>query len=183
MASAPRRTSYRPPATARLRIWSAARWSVVALLVMLLLPPLLLPLLTGHRLVVVDGGSMVPTYQPGDVLLTAPPTGDDLEVGRIVLVGTPPTSYVHRVIEVDDEKAPTRARLKGDANAVPDPGWVTEGDVSAVPVARITGAAAVLLRGISTAPGNVILAALMVGLALLPIRIRTTVPDTTKGTP
>ncbi len=51
------------------RIASALRWMVVAALLILLVVPAVITLIGGSRFVVVDGGSMRPTYQYGDVLL------------------------------------------------------------------------------------------------------------------
>ncbi|WP_140400110.1 hypothetical protein [Aeromicrobium sp. PE09-221] len=120
--------------------------------------------LTGHRLIAVDGGSMAPTYLPGDIVITSPPTGDDLHVGRILVIGTPPDLYTHRVVEVRDRGATVVARLQGDANTVRDPGWIEQTDVHAIPTARLTGPAADALGAVSNPIGR---GALVAGTAAL----------------
>lgn len=154
--------------TGAARAWAVVRVVLVVVLALVLLVPALLPAVTGHRLVVVDGGSMSPTFEVGDVLLTAPPTGDDLHVGRILVVGAEGSVYTHRVVEVDADGA--RARLRGDANDVADPGWVTQEDVYAVYVSHASGAAATVVRSVTTMPGNLVLLAIAVGLLLIGVR-------------
>jgi signal peptidase I len=143
------------------------RAAAISLIALVLVVPVLLPVVTGHRLIVVDGASMSPTFEIGDVLLTAAPTGDDLEVGRIVVVGEPGALYTHRVLEVDRDGADVRARLQGDANTVPDPGWVHQREVFAVYETHVAGLPAVLLRGAITPPGTLVLLAIAVVLLLI----------------
>jgi signal peptidase len=145
----------------RPRITRLLRWVAVAAVGLALSVPLLLPL-TGHRLLVVDGGSMEPTFPRGAVVLTAPATGDDLHPGRIVVVGASAGRYTHRVIGLDSTG--TRARLQGDANAVPDPGWVSQRDVSAVPLAHVGGLTALLVRAATSLPGRLLMLAVLLGL-------------------
>lgn len=150
--------------------WAVLRGVLVVLIALALALPVAAPVVSGHRFIVVDGGSMSPTVKSGDVLVTTAPTGHDLEVGRILIVGTPGTLYAHRVIKVDRATAPEggepRARLQGDANATPDPSWVTQGDVYAVYLTHLGGATAWVVRAATTLPGTVILLAVAVLLLL-----------------
>lgn len=113
---------------------------------------------------------MSPTFAAGDVLVTSAPTGDDLELGRILVIGAPGTLYAHRVVTVQDAAEPSgaepRARLQGDANNTPDPGWVTQGEVYAVYLTQLSGVAAWVVRAATTLPGTVILLAVAVLLLL-----------------
>lgn len=157
--------------------WAVLRGALVALIALVLAFPVVAPVVSGHRLIVVDGGSMSPTVESGDVLVTTAPTGHDLEVGRILIIGTPGTLYAHRVIKVDRAAAPgggePRARLQGDANATPDPSWVMQHDVYAVYLTHLDGAAAGVVRVVITLPGIVILLALAVLLLLTGARAGT----------
>lgn len=149
-------------------------WLLVATCALLLVSPHLLPHTSGHRFLIVDGGSMAPTMLPGDVLLAQPPTGDDLHLGAVVVVGTPQTSYTHRVIELDDDAGTLRARLQGDANAVADPHWVRQPDVIAIPTHIFSGGAAWLLRAVLQPPGSLMIAGLLIlGLVWLLMPSRT----------
>lgn len=154
------------------------RVAIVALLALVLITPILMPLVTGHRLIVVDGGSMSPTFEIGDVLLASAPTGDDLRPGRIVVVGQPGSLYTHRVIEVDaDAVGGPRARLRGDANTVPDPGWVPQHELYAVYGTHLAGAPAALVRGVITPPGSYVLLVAVIVLMLIGVRGAAPRPD------
>lgn len=146
------------------------RWSVVALLAIALVVPLVLPLLTGRPLTVVDGGSMEPTLHRGDVLVTRSATTADLQLGHILVVGTPPDRYTHRVVAIDTDG--DRLRLQGDANAVPDLDWVSTGDVDAAVMMTISGLPAVLVRSVTSPPGVMALVVLLAVLLLPPRRVR-----------
>ncbi len=79
-----------------------------------------LPLLVGWQPRVVLTGSMMPSIQPGDVVLVAPaPDPLALPPGRIVVVADPTRpsgSYSHRVVRHVDGRIVTR----GDANQSED---------------------------------------------------------------
>lgn len=159
------------------------RSALVALIALVLVTPMLMPLVTGHRLIAVDGGSMSPTFELGDVLVTSAPTGDDLEVGRIVVVGEPGSLYSHRVTEVEHPAAGgVRARLTGDANTVPDPGWVREADVFAIYQTHLAGIPAAIVRALITLPGTIALLAIAVVLLLVGARGAPPTPEPTDPT-
>ncbi|ROR73563.1 signal peptidase I [Bogoriella caseilytica] len=140
---------------------------VAAIAVLLLTGPLLLGL-AGVRLVTVAGGSMAPAYQPGDIVLVTPPSGHDLRLGEVVLIGEPPTAYLHRVTEADGH----RARLRGDANTVADPAWVTQADVTGVSTGHLTAPLATAVHAATALPGRVILAIMFVAALSLVAQAR-----------
>lgn len=142
-------------------------WLFVAVSVFVLVAPHAIAWGTGHRLLIVDGGSMVPTMHPGDIVLAGPPTGDDLHVGAILIVGDPPAGYTHRVIEVRGTGDERRAKLRGDANAVADPHWARQSDVTGVPVATLGGAAAVAARAVLQRPGTLVVAGALIACTTL----------------
>ncbi|HTN58536.1 MAG TPA: signal peptidase I [Protaetiibacter sp.] len=156
-----------------LRVGAAA---VATVIIVVLVAPMLAPLVTGHRLVVVDGGSMAPSFDAGDVLVTAAPSGHDLHVGAVLVIGTHESLYTHRVVEVDRAGDETRARLRGDANPVPDPGWVRQGDVYAVVVTALTGPVGHIVRVVTTVPGTIVLLAAAIALLLTGARDATRRP-------
>jgi signal peptidase len=81
-----------------------------------------LPGAWGWQTRLVIGGSMAPTVQRGDLLVTAP--ARTVLPGQIVLFsqpGHPGTDVAHRVVRVDDDLIRTR----GDANATEDSTPVT----------------------------------------------------------
>ncbi|WP_168220127.1 MULTISPECIES: signal peptidase I [unclassified Salinibacterium] len=151
------------------------RWTVAGVAATLLAAPALLHLGAGVSLMMIDGGSMEPTYRYGDVVVIGAPTGDDLEVGNIVFVGEPPTVYAHRVVEAGQGEA----RLKGDANAAPDPGWIMEDDVYGIPLAHVGGAAAQWLTAATSVPARLVLGAVIVAALFAPRRQ----PATTSSSP
>lgn len=149
-------------------------WSLITILVMMVA----IGAVTGHRVVLVDGGSMAPTYANGDVLITRAPSGADLELGTVVTVGVPPAHLrTHRVIDLAD----AGAILKGDANTVADPGRITEADVFAVPIFHITGLWAPIVRAVTFPVTLAGLAILFLISALWPRR-RTATRETEHAT-
>lgn len=84
-------------------------------------------------------GSMVPTYNVGDIVWYVPSSGehgDDLRVGQAVLIapeGNADNAYTHRVVSIDDDGTVSTA---GDAFAgegLTDIYHPTQSDVLAVP--------------------------------------------------
>jgi len=146
------------------------RGVLVAVIAVVLLAPYVMPLLTGRHLLVVDGGSMEPTLHRGDVLVTRLPVARDLRLGDVLVAQTATGRYTHRVVGVED--GGRRLRLQGDANAVPDPTWVDRDEIVAVPVATISGAAAWVVRAVSSLLGSVLLVACLAALLLRPPRWR-----------
>ncbi|GGH38741.1 S24/S26 family peptidase [Microbacterium album] len=146
------------------RALSRVRWTAMIALGVLLVVPLLLPL-AGVRLVSVDGGSMAPTYRPGEALLVADPPATRVGVGEPVLVGDPPAAYVHRVIAVDGDLL----RLQGDANATADPGTVHVSEVTGVIAVHLAHPAGAVVSAVTVLPGRILLAGLVVLLLVLPV--------------
>lgn len=78
---------------------------------------------------VVLSGSMVPFFDPGDVIFVDEVDPASLEVGDVVTFRARPgssTLITHRVIEVIDAGGTVRYRTQGDANEDPDPFIVTQ---------------------------------------------------------
>lgn len=146
------------------RLLAAVRVTAVATFVALLLAPVVGPWLTSSQWLAIEGGSMRPAVDYGDLVMVR--ATDSVEVGDIVTVGRDDGSLVtHRVVDV----GPDELVLHGDANEVRDPHPVPADDlhgrVEAVigspwstalraanePVGRITLVGAVLLL-VFTAP-------------------------------
>lgn len=158
-----------------MRILSSLRWGVVAALLALLIAPAAVALVTGTQLVVVDGKSMTPTYQFGDIVLIGAPHPDDFAPDHVVTVGMPNGEmYTHRIISIDDGKA----QLKGDGNTAEDPDTVTYDQLVGAVRGHIGGPLAGILAYAQTLPARVSLAVLVVALIMLPLsRQRRTVDD------
>lgn len=81
--------------------------------------------------------SMSPTFSAGEVVLTRPEQKSRLEIGDVVILPLPDGSgerYLHRIIELQENKGEIHVRTQGDSNASPDP-WVLQIDSEKVPVA------------------------------------------------
>jgi len=78
----------------------------------------------GSRLLVVEGGSMRPALQPGDLILVHPSPRAALRPGDIVSYTsrTGPSTVTHRIICRRGRGPSLRMTTKGDANARPDDG-------------------------------------------------------------
>ncbi|AAT89821.1 hypothetical protein ATY41_11210 [Leifsonia xyli subsp. xyli] len=123
--------------------------AIIALLAL----PFLATLSTNGYYVTVNGTSMVPTYQRGDILLVSRAIdASALRAGDIVVVDPARTvahyngsslrlgPYVHRILQA---KSGERFITKGDGNALPDPGTVMPSLLSGRPTGiRLTGTAA-----------------------------------------
>lgn len=79
--------------------WSRA-WVPAVLVFPLALPPLVLTFALNFHAVKVEGNSMLPTYQPGDVLLVDESAYPDLEMGVYVLEveGEPHNPLIKRLV-------------------------------------------------------------------------------------
>ncbi|MEU4691368.1 signal peptidase I [Actinoplanes sp. NPDC023714] len=91
----------------------------------------LIPMLTGWSGSVVVSGSMSPAVRTGDIVITAPPTGEGIRPGRVVRFRSPVRpgrSTLHRIAAVTPDGLLV---TKGDANA--------RADVTPVPVGAVTG--------------------------------------------
>ena len=64
----------------------------------------------------------------------------------------------------------------GDANPMPDPGWVRQGDVYAVVVTALTGPVGHIVRVVTTVPGTIVLLAAAIALLLTGARDATRRP-------
>lgn len=96
----------------------------------------LVPSFFGFRPVIVASGSMEPSLQVADVVLTKPLHGQQVPVGSIIdyrLVDAEHTTRIHRVVELTD----AGYRTQGDAN----PSW----DSDIVAPDRIEGVALYLV--------------------------------------
>ncbi|MEX8033177.1 signal peptidase I [Microbacterium sp. 20-116] len=152
-----------------MRILSFLRWSIVGALLALLIAPAAITLATGTQLVVVDGKSMTPTYEFGDLVLIGDPHPDDFQPGRVVTVGRPDGSmYTHRIQEITDGKA----LLKGDGNTAADPDTISYDQLVGAVRGHIGGPLAAVLAYVQTTPARISLAVLVLALLLLPLERR-----------
>ena len=117
---------------------SAGRWSLRALVTAAVLAFLGLavgPHVLDYRTMTMLTGSMAPTIEPGDIVVSTPLDVDDVEIGMVITYHIPIDDHrvvTHRVIEVDHTADGTvSVRTQGDANDAPDP-WtaVLSGDTA-----------------------------------------------------
>lgn len=115
-------------------------------------------------------GSMVPTYNVGDIVLYKPSSGafgDDLKVGQAVLIapeGNKANAYTHRVVSIDEDGTVNTA---GDAfvnRGLTDIYHPTQADVLAVPVTVIKEPVA---KWVVTQVSNELLVKILLGLGLV----------------
>lgn len=110
------------------RLWSIVAWVVVLATAALLLVAVLVPRLGGATPYTVLTGSMQPDLPAGALVVVRPVPAEEIGVGSVItyqLVSGEATVVTHRVVAVrmgaDGEPA---FRTQGDANDVPDTGWV-----------------------------------------------------------
>jgi signal peptidase len=103
------------------------RRSASVLLVVIVLGAVALFVRGDDQLFAVRTGSMMPAYQPGDLVVDRP-ASSGYRVGDVITFRStsgPDEFITHRVVAVDGKTIHT----KGDANSTPDPGTTTESDV------------------------------------------------------
>ncbi|WP_022904109.1 MULTISPECIES: signal peptidase I [unclassified Curtobacterium] len=164
-----------------MRFLSYTRWFVVALIVATLLTPTAIALLSGAKLVVVDGKSMVPTYQYGDIILIEPATKQDFAPGHVVSVQRADGSiYTHRIKSVHDGTAV----LKGDGNKVADPDTVTFNEVIGAVHGHIAQPLATVVAFVQSWPARICLGVTALALIMFPIEsLRRERPSRSADTP
>ncbi|WP_164465881.1 signal peptidase I [Actinoplanes teichomyceticus] len=124
-----------PPA--RQRALPPARQRALPAAVGALALTALVALLSGWSLSVVISGSMRPAVEAGDVVITAPLTGQRIRAGSVIRFRSPDRpgrAVLHRVARVAPDG---RLITKGDANAVADATPVPAGAVTGVGRLRI----------------------------------------------
>ena len=106
-------------------IIQVAKWSGIMLLVLIMVMALFVlfaPRLSGWQIDTVLSGSMSPTLEVGDAIVTKPIDPDAITVGDIITYRSPVDGKLvtHRVLEVEKHSAPV-FYTKGDANNSADP--------------------------------------------------------------
>lgn len=77
----------------------------------------------GFQITRVLSPSMVPTFDPGDMVIIRPVTTTDLQVGDIPMLpdaDDPESQYVHRIIQTSARGSEVWVVTQGDANQAPD---------------------------------------------------------------
>src|SRR5579875_647878 len=111
------------------RIWSVFTTLILVAGIFALLFMTVGPRVFHYRTATMLTGSMVPTINPGDVVLDTQEPSADIAVGQIISYHIPIDDYrveSHRVIWVRHLKSgAVLFRTKGDANTAPDP-WTAK---------------------------------------------------------
>ena len=96
-----------------------------------------LKLVTGTNvpLAIVEGYSMWPTYDDGDILLVIGATPSDLKVGDVIIYRKDGTLVVHRIVDKSFRDGKWFFQTQGDNNPGPDDCLVSEDQV----VGRVAG--------------------------------------------
>ena len=114
------------PSMTRLGLHTIATF--VWVLVLGLTSLALVPSVVGYRPVLVTSGSMSPSINLGDVVVTAPTDGENLAVGVVVDHNADGGRRIHRVVEA----TPSGYRTKGDANLTADSEVVSPNKVKGI---------------------------------------------------
>ena len=133
---------------------------------------------TEHRLLIVTGGSMEPTYQRGSALIIDELRPDEVRVGApVTYTSVEGTLTTHRVVSLHTVDGQRYARTKGDANAEPDPNFTPLGSVIGTPVLHVPSGGYVASQLLSPLGrlltyGPALLVLLLVELRLLHAHVR-----------
>ncbi|PRY67847.1 signal peptidase I [Glaciihabitans tibetensis] len=155
-----------------LPVWP--RVILLALIALVVVTPVALPSVTGTRWIVVDGGSMEPTFAVGDIVMVAPLNARPLEVGEVVTVRRRDGQlYTHRITEIASAGAMT---TRGDANTFNDRDPVSPADIAGRVTGVLTGAPAAVVRASGELPLRLALALGVLALFVLPVRKLESIP-------
>lgn len=98
-------------------------WALLAAVVAAGVALIAVPKATDAKPLTVLSGSMVPTYDPGDVVVVRQTKARELEVGDVITfqpVSDDPQLTTHRVVSVSYGSEGVRYVTQGDANDTPD---------------------------------------------------------------
>ncbi|MGB9729258.1 MAG: signal peptidase I [Thermoprotei archaeon] len=85
---------------------------------------------TSVPIAVVESGSMIPTLEKGDLIISVGVDPSNLKVGDIILFKSPLNPniiIVHRIIEIYKNDGTVLIKTKGDNNPIADP-WTVNGN-------------------------------------------------------
>lgn len=125
------------------------------------------PSLLGHRIYIVDSGSMAPTIPMDSMIIIKEVSADEIKENDIVTfyAGSSDTRVTHRVVEIiEDEK---QFVTRGDANNTEDAS-ILQGDRIIGKLAFSIPFVGTLFRFLSSIPGIVMLAVLGILFIILP---------------
>lgn len=78
---------------------------------------------------VIATDSMTGEINKGDAVIYERYEDQPIEVGQVVAFKSGRSTFVHRVVKIENINGVTRYYTKGDANEDLDPGYITEGDI------------------------------------------------------
>lgn len=97
--------------------------------------------ITGMEILVVQSGSMEPTFCVDDIVIIQPITIPEVKVNDIVTYNDHDTLVTHRVVEVIDDESGLKLKMKGDNNNIEDKTFVTDKNLVGLYVTHISNAA------------------------------------------
>lgn len=83
----------------------------------------------GFRPSIISSGSMTPTLQVGDVIITVEASPNDIKIGDIIQYSGENEIIAHRVVDIQQEGGTQYFITKGDDNNAPDPEPVSPSQV------------------------------------------------------
>ena len=109
----------------------------VIIVVLMTLTIMLISCQFKYGLLVVGSESMTGTVDKGDAIIYVEYTGQVIRDEEIAVFKSGGTTYIHRVIDIENIDGQTRYYTKGDANEDQDAGFVTNGDIIGVVTHKI----------------------------------------------
>ncbi len=82
----------------------------------------------GYKMLTVLSGSMSPAFEPGDVIVVAPPKGE-IKQGDVITFREKSVLVTHRIAEIAQDGSSEVFKTKGDANNVEDDEPVDRGQI------------------------------------------------------
>ena len=111
------------------RIGNIMCWITLALMVMLVA---LISCRFNYCLLIIGSGSMTGSIDMGDAIIYEVYDDQIIEEGDVLIFDKNGTTYVHRVIKVENIEGQIRYTTKGDANLSEDSGYITSSNIIGV---------------------------------------------------
>jgi len=99
---------------------------LISLVLIIFSISLLCSFILGVRFLAITSGSMSPSINIGDIVVSIPVSINNIQPGDIIVFKGPPSLIVHRVLENYNENCYV---TKGDANENPDPLWACSDNI------------------------------------------------------
>lgn len=95
--------------------------------------------LFGYKAFVIASGSMEPTLEVGDIVITKKAKQEEIKKGDIITFVDNGYTITHRMVDIVEKEGNTYYQTKGDNNSTNDPNLVKYNDIEGIYIYKIEG--------------------------------------------